>query len=39
VTAHLVDRLEERLRLQPGIWLQWDALDQFFAEPDGGAGK
>jgi KDO2-lipid IV(A) lauroyltransferase len=32
VTQCLVTRLEERLRLQPGIWLQWDALDQFFAE-------
>ncbi len=36
VTQCLVARLEERLRLQPGIWLQWDALDQFFAKPGEG---
>ena len=33
VTQLLVGRLEERLRMQPGTWLQWDALDQFFEKP------
>lgn len=36
VTQCLVARLEERLRLQPGIWLQWDAFDQFFTEREQG---
>ncbi len=32
VNQHLVSRLEENLRRQPGLWMQWDALDQFFVK-------